>query len=656
MTTATTTSGPRLDASGLSVAVASAEATAIDLCLETPGGRERRHPLERVGDTWLGHVEGVREGDRYGLRAYGPACDASVLLVDPLARAVDGRWSVAVADVASSSAPLRRPWAETVIYEAHVRGFTRLLPGVPPALRGTYAGLAHPAALAELVRLGITAIELLPVYEFRDEQHLVSIGRHNYWGYSPVGFCAPHAAYAAAGSRGGQVAEFRALVAALHDAGIEVILDVVYNHTGEGGPGEPAWSLRGLGAGTYFREHDVTGTGNSLDASSPHVQRLVLDSLRHWVTAFGVDGFRFDLAVTLGRDDDGFDPAHPLLAAMVDDPVLAGTKLIAEPWDVGPDGYRVGGFPAPFAEWNGGYRDAVRDVWRGEGTTSDLARCLAGSSDTFGQARGPLAGVNFVTCHDGFTLRDLVSYDHKHNEANGEGNRDGDSHNRSWNSGVEGPTDDLAILDTRWRRAAGMLATVLLSQGVPMLLAGDERGRTQGGNNNGYCLDTPRTWLHWDEDWLSGLVTRLIELRESHPVLRRSRFLAGDPGHGSPADVRWLAPDGSTMDDEWQAHEVRTLGMHLDGRCADEPCDTLLLVFHADDEPTTFALPDGPFTVLLDTTDGERAGYVARDALDVGAWSVVVLRDESERPRIGEVGVAGEHADPEAGAPLPGAD
>jgi isoamylase len=639
MTTATTTSGLRLDASGLSVAVASAEATAIDLCLNTSGSGERRYPLERVGDVWLGHFAGVREGDRYGLRAHGPALDPSVLLLDPLARAIDGRWSVAVADVPSTSAPLRRPWAETVIYEAHVRGFTRLHPGVPLALRGTYAGLAHPAAIAELQKLGITAIELLPVFEFRDEEHLRTQGQHNYWGYSPVGFCAPHAAYAASGSRGGQVAEFRALVAALHDAGIEVILDVVYNHTAEGGPGETAWSLRGLGLGTYFRDDDVTGTGNSLNASSPHVQQLVLDSLRYWVTAFGVDGFRFDLAVTLGRDDEGFDPAHPLLTAMAEDPVLAGTKLIAEPWDIGPGGYHVGGFPAPFAEWNGGYRDAVRDLWRGQGTTADLARCLAGSSDTFANARGPLAGVDFITCHDGFTLRDLVSYDEKHNQANGEQNRDGDSHNRSWNSGVEGPTDDAAICETRRRRAAAMLATVLVSQGVPMILAGDERGRTQGGNNNAYCHDTPRTWLHWDTDWLSDAVTRLIALRASQPVLRRSRFLVGDLGDGKPVDVRWLGHDGGQMDDAWQADGVRTLGMHLDGRCADEPGDTLLLVFHADDEPTQFTLPGGPFTVLFDTGDEGRAGQDARGSLDVGPWSVVVLRDESERARVLEVGV-----------------
>jgi glycogen operon protein len=628
MSTATTTPGPRLDAEGLTIAVAAPEATALELCVRTPDGREHRQPLQRSDDLWTGRAEGVREGTRYGLRAHGPACDPAILLVDPLARAVDGRWSVAVADRPATSAPLRHPLRDTVIYEAHVRGLTRLHPGVPPALRGTYAGLGHPAAIAELTRLGVTAIELLPVFEFRDEQHLCEVGRHNYWGYSPIAFCAPHAAYAAAGPGGGQVDEFRAMVAALHAAGIEVLLDVVYNHTAEGtGAGEP-WSLRGLGPHTYFRDHDVTGTGNSLDASSPDVQQLVLESLRHWVTAFGVDGFRFDLAVTLGRDDDGFDPRHPLLAQITEDPVLAGTKLIAEPWDIGPDGYRVGGFPAPFAEWNGVYRDAVRDVWRGRGTTAELARAIAGSSDTFPAERGPLAGVSFVTAHDGFTLHDLVAYDEKHNAANGEGNRDGDDHNRSWNSGVEGPTDDPAILDLRRRRAAALLATLLTSQGVPMLLAGDERGRTQRGNNNAYCHDTPRTWVHWDEDWLGELVPRLIALRRGQPVLRRMAFLDGDRGDGSAVDVRWLGPDGHELGDAWQPPEVRTLAALYDGGAVDERAATLLVAYHADGEPGRLPLPPGRFTVLLDSADPRRTGPVG-EALELEPWSVVILRDEA---------------------------
>jgi glycogen operon protein len=346
------------------------------------------------------------------------------------------------------------------------------------------------------------------------------------------------------------------------------------------------------------------------------------------VTAFGVDGFRFDLAVTLGRDDDGFDPRHPLLAQITEDPVLAGTKLIAEPWDIGPDGYRVGGFPAPFAEWNGVYRDAVRDVWRGRGTTAELARAIAGSSDTFPAERGPLAGVSFVTAHDGFTLHDLVAYDEKHNAANGEGNRDGDDHNRSWNSGVEGPTDDPAILDLRRRRAAALLATLLTSQGVPMLLAGDERGRTQRGNNNAYCHDTPRTWVHWDEDWLGELVPRLIALRRGQPVLRRMAFLDGDRGDGSAVDVRWLGPDGHELGDAWQPPEVRTLAALYDGGAVDERAATLLVAYHADGEPGRLPLPPGRFTVLLDSADPRRTGPVG-EALDLEPWSVVILRDEA---------------------------
>jgi glycogen operon protein len=628
MSTATTTIGPWLDAEGLSLTVAAPAADVVELCVLTADGRERRQRLDRAGELWTGRADGARAGTRYGLRAHGPAHDPGVLLVDPLARAVDGRWSIAVADLPTTSAPLRRPWRDTVIYEAHVRGLTRLHPGVPPALRGTYAGLGHPAAIAELTRLGVTAIELLPVFEFRDEQHLRELGRHNYWGYSPIAFCAPHAAYAASGRGGSQVDEFRAMVASLHAAGIEVLLDVVFNHTAEGAPGADAWSLRGLGPEAFFRQHDVTGTGNSLDATNPHVQRLVLDSLRHWVTAFGVDGFRFDLAVTLGRDDEGFDPHHPLLAAIAEDPVLAGTKLIAEPWDVGPGGYQVGGFPAPFAEWNGIYRDAVRDVWRGRSTTAELARAVAGSSDTFPASRGPLAGVTFVTAHDGFTLHDLVSYDAKHNEANGEGNRDGDDHNRSWNSGVEGPTDDAEVAELRRRRAAGLLATLLTSQGVPMLLAGDERGRTQHGNNNAYCHDTPRTWVHWDDEpWLGELVPRLIALRAGQPVLRRTTFLDGDRGDGEPVDVRWLGPDGRVLGDAWQPPEVRTLGALYDGRCGDEPTSSLLVAYHADGEPGRLVLPPGRFTILLDSADPGRTGPVG-ESIELDPWSVVILRDE----------------------------
>ena len=357
------------------------------------------------------------------------------------------------------------------------------------------------------------------------------------------------------------------------------------------------------------------------------VQALVIESLRYWVTSLGVDGFRFDLAVTLGRDDDGFDPHHPLLAAITDDPVLAGTKLIAEPWDIGPGGYRVGGFPAPFAEWNGVYRDAVRDVWRGRGTTGDLARAIAGSSETFPPERGPLAGVSFVTAHDGFTLHDLVSYDAKHNEANGEGNRDGDDHNRSWNSGAEGPTDDASILEVRRRRAAGLLATLFTSQGVPMLLAGDERGRTQRGNNNAYCHDTPRTWVDWDETWLGELVPRLIALRASHSELRRTTFLEGDHGDGSPVDVRWLGPDGRELGECVAAARGADAGRALRRRRRTGR-DAARRVPPRRAKPGRLVLPPGRFTILLDSADPGRTGPVG-DAIELDPWSVVILRDEA---------------------------
>jgi isoamylase len=633
---ATDTAFTRLGADGLELAVFSSAATSVELCLEEAGGRERRIALERDGLRWRGLIPGVEPGRRYGLHAYGPydpaaghRFDPSVRLIDPYARAVDGRWSVAVPDP-EPARRLGRPWRETVIYEAHVRGLTRLDPRVPPALRGTYAALAHPAVIGDLHDLGVTAIELMPVAEFRTEAALAARGGVNYWGYSPVAFLAPHAGYAASGPDGGQVAEFRAAIEALHAAGIEVIVDVVFNHTGEGGPADPAWSLRGLDNRTYYRAdpsdparyRDVTGTGNTVDAGNPVVIRLVLDAMRHWVSAFGVDGFRFDLAVALGRAVDEFDPQAPLLEAIVTDPVLSQVKLIAEPWDLGPGGYRLGGFPTPFAEWNGYFRDTVRDFWRGRATTGELARVFAGSSDVFGPSgRGPLASVNFVTSHDGFTLRDLVSYDHKHNLANGEDNRDGDDASRSWNSGVEGETDDAEVLEMRRRRARGMLATVLLSAGVPMLLAGDERGRTQHGNNNAYAQDTPLSWLApgGDEE-LKALTRDLIAFRASRPELRRDTFFVGDPGDGGPADIRWFAPDGHPMDSAWwQAADVRTLALLLD--------DALFIVFHGGPEPADVLLPpsiDG-FQPLLDTADPARPTDPVHDTLTVSPWSVVVL-------------------------------
>ncbi len=644
---ATSSAFTRLLPGGLDLAVFSHAATGVDLCLPDPDGRERRIALERDGDLWRGHVPGIEPGRRYGLRAYGaydPArgdrFDPARILIDPHARAVAGVWSVALADSPGDTGPRpRRPWADTVIYEAHVRGLTRLDRRIPAWQRGTYAALGHPAVIADLRALGVTAIELMPVAEFRSEASLVARGRTNYWGYSPVAFLAPHAAYAASGPFGGQVEEFRAAVRSLHEAGIEVLVDVVFNHTGEGGPDDPAWSLRGLDNRAYYRAdpgdpsryRDVTGTGNTVDAGHPAVIALVMDALRHWTTVLGVDGFRFDLAVTLGRAEDGFDPRAPLLTAMATDPVLAGVKLIAEPWDLGGGGYRLGGFPPPFAEWNGEFRDLTREFWRGRATTGELARVFTGSSDTFAPSgRGPLASINFVASHDGFTLRDIVSYDHKHNLANGEDNRDGDDHNRSWNSGREGETDDAAVLELRRRRVRGMLATVLLSTGVPMFHAGDEHGRTQHGNNNTYCQDSALTWLApGGDDDLRALAATLIELRAAHPVLRRAQFFTGDAGNGAATDIRWFAPDGREMGEMWwQAAEVRTVALHLDGGAVAAPADTLFIAFHAGDDPVVVTLPASleGYELLLDSADPGRLEPELHEQVEVGPWSVVMLR------------------------------
>ena len=643
--------GSQLRDEGAFFAVRASRASAVELCLLDARGGERRIPLaaDETG-CFSAHVEGVRPGQRYRLRAHGEYaperglhCDPRVPLLDPYARAIDGAWCVVVDeqfDWNGDAAPAVA-LADTVIYEAHVRGLTRLHPAVPPSLRGTYAGMAHPAVIGELQRLGVTAVELLPVQQFASEPALVARGLANYWGYNTIGFFAPHAAYAASGAQGAQVREFKELVRALHAAGLEVICDVVYNHSAEGGPDDPTLAFRGLDNLAYYltdpadpgRYDDVTGCGNTLDAAKLDVTALVLDSLRYWVEEMHVDGFRFDLAVALGRGEHGFDPASPLLAAIAEDRVLAGVKLIAEPWDLGPGGYRLGGFPAPFSEWNGRYRDSLRDAWRGAEPTSELARALAGSSETFSPSgRGTLAGINLVASHDGFTLRDLVSYDEKHNEANGEGNRDGDDASRSWNSGVEGETADPDVLLLRRRRTRAMLATLFLSQGVPMLVAGDERGRTQRGNNNAYCQDSALSWLDWSasDDDLVAFVRELTGLRARHPVLRRTMFLEGDRGDGLPVDVRWFAADGTAMDaGYWQAPEEPTLGMVLDGRCAEAPDETLVIVFHAGPDPAEVRLPDelaGRLAVELDSEGARSPGEKVGQTLTAPPWSVLVLR------------------------------
>ncbi len=656
-------------------AVWAPEAAGVEVCLFGVDG-EQRHPLPgHTLGVWHGEVPGVGPGQRYGFRAHGPyepaagrRFNANRLLLDPYARAVSGALDPTgpVHDVAPGedgwgrdSAPYvprsvvvgdrfdwgddakpRTPWSDTVVYEAHVRGLTMRHPGVPEPLRGTYAGLAHPATVAKLVRLGVTAVELLPVHQSATEPVVSERGLVNYWGYNTLGFFAPHGAYAHTGDGGAQVPEFKRLVKGLHAAGIEVLLDVVYNHTAEAGPGGPTLSLRGLGDGAYYRQEpggrydDVTGCGNTVAVSHLAALRLVMDSLRYWVTEMHVDGFRFDLAPALLRGAYGPDLRAPLMTAIDQDPVLRDVKLVAEPWDATPQGYLVGRFPPPWCEWNDRFRDSVRDFWRGRSAgVGDLAYRLSGSSDLYADGgRLPLRSVNFVTAHDGFTLRDLVSYERRHNVANGEQDRDGNGDNRSWNCGVEGETDDAEVVATRQRQAANMLGTLLLSTGVPMLVAGDERGRTQRGNNNAFCHDGPLTWVPWDQDprWehLTDLTTSLLALRRGHPVLRQRPGLVGEAGHNRLA---WLHPAGREMGTgDWFDQGLQTLGMLLDG----EPYDdrSFVLWLHAGAAPATLVGPgdpwSGPWEVVVDTSGAVAGGRTGDPAgeLRVPGRTLVLLR------------------------------
>jgi isoamylase len=635
--------GAQVEPDGVRFAVASASAEAVEVCLvdEYDGDlTERRVALtERTFGVWHGHVAGVRAGQRYGYRVHGPyrpwegpRANPAKILVDPYARrlvgavtdldaargwridpmtgppsTLDSLGHVPLSVVTAPSDEVRGPhpnvpWSETVIIEVHVRGYTMLHPEVPPAQRGTYLGLAHPAVVAHLRRIGVTAVELLPVHAHTDEPALLERGRHNYWGYSTLGFFAPHPGYACV--PGAEVVEFRTMVDALHAAGIEVILDVVPNHTCEGGVGGTTVSFRGLDAPAYYAlrggyDADITGTGNTLDSGSPTVVRMVCDALRHWATAFGVDGFRVDLASVLGRPRSGpFDPNAPLLTAIATDPVLSHCKLIAEPWDATGEGYRVGGFGVSWSEWNGRYRDAVRDFWRGQGAIGELASRLTGSEDLYGlSGRRPWASINFVTAHDGFTLRDLVSYERKHNEANGEDNRDGTDDNRSQNFGVEGETSSPVVRARRLATARAMLATLLLSTGTPMLLGGDELWRTQWGNNNAYCLDDPTTWVHWDEgneggddedaECLTAFVARLTEIRRSSVTLHRDRFYR-------EGDVTWWHVGGRPMGTaDWHDHGARSLGLLV---------GEWLILLHAGDAGACALPPGGPFTPVVDST------------------------------------------------------
>jgi isoamylase len=662
--------GATWDGSGTNFALFSAHAEKVELCLFDKGGREtaRVELPEYTHEIWHGHLPDVRPGQLYGYRVYGPYDPAAghrfnhhKLLIDPYAKRLVGalEWHDALygytigsetADLSfdeRDSAPYlpkcqvidpaftwgrrpeRRPWHETLIYEAHVRGFTMRHPAVPAPQRGTFAGLATAVVVDYLRKLGITAIELLPVHAFVEDRHLLEQGLHNYWGYNSIGFFAPHSAY----QDGEGLGDFKAFVQRMHDVGIEVILDVVYNHTAEGSELGPTLSLRGIDNRSYYflrageerYYNDFTGTGNALELRHRNVLRMVMDSLRYWVQEMGVDGFRFDLATTLARVGEDYSDEAGFLDAVAQDPLLSSVKLIAEPWDTGSRGYQLGRFPPGWAEWNDKYRDTVRRFWKGDaGQVSAFASRLAGSADIFDhRGRRPWASVNFVTAHDGFTLRDLVSYDEKHNEANNEGNRDGHEHNYSWNCGAEGPTDDPEIEALRRRQMRNFLVTLLLSQGVPMLLAGDEFGRTQRGNSNAYCQDNEVSWIDWDAvrsggEALLALTRRLIALRREHIVFHRSRFFHGQVIAGTEVkDVVWLRPDGREMDrHDWADPHIRVLGIclsgeagltHLTARGEQEPDDTFLIFMNAWRQPVSFRMPEsatgGSWEMLVDTVD-----------------------------------------------------
>jgi glycogen operon protein len=545
-----------------------------------------------------------------------------------------------------------------VIYEAHVKGLTQRHPGIPEALRGTYAGVAHPVTIEHLLKLGVTAIELMPVHQFVHDHQLVERGLRNYWGYNTIGFFAPYHGYSAMGTLGQQVQEFRGMVKALHAAGIEVILDVVYNHTAEGNHAGPTLSLRGIDNPHYYRladndpaEYiDYTGCGNSLNVRSPHTLQLIMDSLRYWVQEMHIDGFRFDLAAALAREFHDVDRLSTFFEVVQQDPVVSNVKLIAEPWDVGPGGYQVGNFPPLWTEWNGRFRDTVRDFWRGEpATLAEFASRICGSADLYqDDGRRPFASINFVTCHDGFTLADVVSYNDKHNEANGEQNRDGDGYNRSWNCGVEGPTDDAAVLALRARQRRNFIATLMLSQGVPMIGHGDELGRTQRGNNNGYCHDSELTWIDWEnvDQQLHEFVRTLTEFRARHRVFRRRRFFTGRPVRrmaGTPvADLAWFKPDGREMSEEdWDNHFGRAVALFVNGEGIKERGiygerhvdDSFLLCFNAHDVPLEFVIPSGEYgekwQMVIATAQVPPYNRRRDEAVVVGAGSVLEVPDRS---------------------------
>ena len=689
--------GASYDGAGVNFALFSQVAQKVELCLFDEEDRETRVEMtEQNSYVWHNYLPGIQPGQRYGYRVYGPydpakglRCNPNKLLLDPYAKAIEGNidgdeslysyWFKSPEDVTSmntlDSAPHTMKSAvvnpyfdwgndqhpnisyhDSVIYEAHVRGMTNLNLDVPPDIRGTYAGLAYPSVIEYLRKLGVTAIELMPIHQFVNDSFLQEKGLSNYWGYNTIGFFAPHNAYSSSGQRGEQVNEFKSMVKAYHRAGMEVILDVVYNHTAEGNNLGPTLSFKGIDNGAYYRlvdndrRHyfDTTGTGNSLLMRSPHALQLITDSLRYWVTEMHVDGFRFDLAATLARQFQEVDKLSGFFDIVEQDPVISRVKLIAEPWDLGSGGYQVGGFPSSWSEWNGRYRDCVRDFWRSQ---PEFASRLMGSSDLYQMnGRRPVASVNFITAHDGFTMNDLVSYNEKHNDANGEGNRDGESNNRSWNCGVEGPTTIKDVNDLRQQQMRNMFATLLCSQGIPMICGGDEVARTQQGNNNAYCQDNAISWTNWDLDDsqkdLLEFVSKLIHLRLEHPVLHRRRFFTGrepgDPDDKIP-QVEWMDHTGSIMDmEDWSNTHAFSVMIYLNGSDIPEADwygnqmvdNNFILIFNAHYEPIMFTLPDERYgkkwRLVVDTHNpkGPELNYEAGFAITAQSRSFLLLMSD----------------------------
>jgi glycogen operon protein len=653
------------DGLGVNVALWSQGADRVEFCVFDDADAETRYELaESTFHVFHGYVAGIEPGTEYGFRVHGPweptsgrRFNPNKLLIDPYAKAITGGLTLNSAiyghvggdDLAfneldsaqfvprsvvatngfdwSGDRHPRTAWSDTVIYEAHVKGMTARHPDIPQPLRGTYAGMTHPAVIDHLLSLGVTAVELLPIHHFVTETTVMERGLANYWGYNSIGYLAPHSTYAASGTKGQQVNEFKGMVKALHAAGLEVILDVVYNHTAEGDQMGPTLSFRGIDNANYYRlangrfYTDYTGCGNTLDASNPHVLQLIMDSLRYWVTEMHVDGFRFDLASALARSFHDVDMLGSFLTTVQQDPVLRNVKLIAEPWDVGAGGYQVGEFPPLWTEWNDKYRDCIRDYWRGAAAVGELGWRLSGSADLYAsEGRRPFASINFITAHDGFTMRDLVTYDEKHNEANGEDNRDGNNDNRSYNLGVEGETSDPEINRARHRQIRNLFATLLLSSGVPMITMGDEMGRTQGGNNNAYCQDNDISWVDWNlQPWQQNLLEfsrKVVHLRREHPVFRQRYYFRGDAvTETGQKDLAWIGPDGREFGaDEWNSSDTRTIGMFLSGtlRGRDRwgrPIEdtSYLILLHAGAEHRSFILPGPPcgqsYRRVLDTTD-----------------------------------------------------